>query len=264
MRKSLEFHKYHGAGNDFIIIDDRALDFPREIVAKLCHRSFGIGADGLILLQPATRGDYRMLYFNADGNEASMCGNGIRCLVDYIYRFVEAKDSYLIETEKQLIFAKWEEGKVSIEFPSSSFLKESYQGIELYLLDTGVPHALFFVEDLNFEFVAIAREIRAHFNANVNAAKILMPDKIAIRTYERGIEGETLACGSGAAAVAWVIASRFGKQEIEIIPSSRESLYFKIDRDSFLMTGPATFVFSGFMPVALNKDFSEKAEGYCG
>lgn len=234
------FYKYHGSGNDFIIIDDRSLTFSPTNVATLCHRSFGIGADGLLLLQPSECADFRMRYFNSDGGAASMCGNGLRCLIALIHTFIEAKDHYLIETEKELFNCTWDQGNVAVDFPIPMIKEHS----SLYLLDTGVPHAVFFTPHFDFDFLKKAKAIREEYNANVNAA-IVLGTKIALRTFERGVEGETLSCGTGAAAVAFVTAQLHQKKELEIVPLSGESLYFSLKESSFTLSGPATFVFSG-------------------
>ena len=246
----LIFKKYHGAGNDFILIDDRPMAFPckdADLIARLCHRQLGVGADGLLLIQPSEKSDVKMRIFNADGLEAKMCGNGVRCVAHFLGR-----KTVTIETLGQIIRAELAHHQVCVDM--GSYLWKNgleLRGTQVYLVDTGVPHAVVFVNDLEEkDFVKAAREIRflSHLQpegANVNFAKI-QDNKIYVRTYERGVEDETLSCGTGNAAVA-IAATKIHLLSNPIIcfPMSGEILKVEVCPDKVYVTGPATQVFEG-------------------
>jgi len=258
----LPFFKYHGAGNDFILIDDRESDFPTEDsgqIALLCNRRFGIGADGLILLQ---QGKFpTMRYFNSDGKESTFCGNGGRCFTawcrqlglfkgDTVFRFL-AKDGLhlgrVTKAEENLF-------EVAISMQDVEQL-ESHPGY--FVLQTGSPHAVKWInapatdEDLN-EAVQKIRfsETFKNEGINVNLAWQTSEGTIAMRTYERGVEAETLACGTGTVAVALVAA--WLKKLPALTPIQAKGGNLKVQftktRDRFTdikLIGPAQFVFEG-------------------
>lgn len=202
------FYKYQGTGNDFIIIDDRALTFPKKntLISRLCHRRFGIGADGLILIKNDAKSDFFMNYFNADGQESSFCGNGARCAVAFSKKMG-------IFSEKSTYF-KAADGAHhgSIEGNCVSLKMKDVLTIEDYpkhvFLDTGSPHHVLFTKDVNqIDVVQKGSAIRygaPYFDkgANVNFAEVIDNKSLRVRTYERGVENETLSCGTGATAVA--------------------------------------------------------------
>ena len=247
------FAKYHGAGNDFILIDDRKEAFPVDasaFIAKLCEHRLGVGADGLILLQPSERADFRMRIFNCDGKEAEMCGNGLRCLAHFIRKLGDKRPIFRIETRGQITTCSFEGENVSVDMGSYRWIESGIRigSYTVYAVHTGVPHAVVF-GDAGEDFVSIARAIRSHSRfqpegVNVNFATI-ENGKIRTRTYERGIEDETLACGTGAAAVAVVASKLHALHEITILPASEEELYIKLDQNKVTVTGPAVFVFEG-------------------
>jgi diaminopimelate epimerase len=203
---TLPFSKYHGAGNDFIIIDKRELDFSPspELVAKLCHRQFGIGADGLMLLESAKEVDFKMRYFNSDGNEATMCGNGGRCIAMF------AKEIGIINDKTVFVGI---DGEHIAEISGSTVRLKMIDVNEIsieddnYIINTGSLHLVQFVSevdhiDVNYQ----GRLIRNSYGKqpegiNANFANFTA-DGIKIRTYERGVEAETLACGTGAVATS--------------------------------------------------------------
>lgn len=243
------FAKYHGAGNDFILIDDRKLLFPinSTLIQKLCHRRLGIGADGLLLLQPSCR----MRVFNADGGEVEMCGNGIRCMAHFLYR-LEGKEKHAIEVGDKIFKCTVKDNWVEVEMGKFSWVeKNRVVGPHvLHTLNTGVPHAVLFVDEVKAVDVAKhGREIRKLFQPegiNVNFAELANDKKIHMRTYERGVEEETLACGTGAVAVAIAAKELFKlSSPITIIPPSSEELVIDIAEDEARMSGPVTFVFGG-------------------
>lgn len=238
----MKFAKYHGAGNDFILIDDRDLSFSADaqLIKKMCHRRFGIGADGVILLQPSSKADFRMRIFNNDGGEAAMCGNGIRCLIHFIRSLGLTQKQYWIETKERVVPCAIEGDTVSVDLGVFRWLSE-------HVIDTGVPHAVVFVESLErIDLEVKGRELRESLGSNVNFASKDPSGVIRMRTYERGVEGETLACGTGAAAVGVVARARFSVQNpVKILCASSEELLVEVGEESVRLIGTATFVFNG-------------------
>jgi diaminopimelate epimerase len=209
----MHFVKYEGAGNDFILIEleePSHLDFC-QIARSLCDRHTGIGADGILLVLPSRVANCRMRIWNSDGSEASMCGNGVRCVIDFLLAKQEELSEVSVETGRGvLVGRKWEEGiLVNMGAPvlSNAALQLS-EGI-CFVVNTGVPHAVLFVDDLAaVPIEERGRQIRFHSQfapegVNVNFAWITPEGNVSVRTYERGVEGETLACGTGAAAAAY-------------------------------------------------------------
>lgn len=253
----LQFYKYQGTGNDFIMIDNRRLFFPKtntNLIHKLCDRRFGIGADGLILLEPSDNEDFTMVYFNADGNEGSMCGNGGRCLVAF------AKQLKIIENETTfyavdgLHYATIKKGIISLKMIDVNEIEitDSYS-----FLNTGSPHHISFcdtVSDINVKEVGAEIRYGAPYfevGTNVNFAEQITENSFKVRTYERGVEDETLACGTGVTAVA-IAAHKTSKTtsnhiKIEVLGGNLEVSFDK-EGDNYknvFLTGPAQFVFEG-------------------
>jgi len=252
----IPFAKYHGAGNDFILVDDRVLKFPvadEAFIVHMCQHRLGIGADGLILLQPSELADFRMRIFNADGKEAEMCGNGLRCLVDFIRQDGFKLREVSIETQGRIVQCTWKGDKISVDLGSYEQYGKpvKIEPYTLHMVNTGVPHAVAFVETLEHpQFTAVASKIRSHpalgpEGANVNFAQFY-EGKIYTRTYERGVEDETLACGTGAAAVAIAAVQKYGlKNPVCIVPASQEELFVEVHSDRVHLLGQATLVFIG-------------------
>jgi diaminopimelate epimerase len=263
----LPFSKYSGSGNDFILIDNRNLVFPlrKPLIADLCQRQTGIGADGIILLENSARADFKMRIFNADGGEAEMCGNGARCLAKFIQQLGFTKSSYQIEAMKSVIYLHIENERISVSMPQPEnfkwFQKLTINDLELTLhsLNTGVPHAVIFVDELeNDQWMKLAPAIRSHpifetSGTNVNFASVTQEGHLHIRTYERGVEGETLACGTGAIASALTAERLFRwPSPIQVSPKSKETLNisFKVANGTptdVQLAGPATFIFEGWV-----------------
>jgi diaminopimelate epimerase len=255
---TLGFSKYHGTGNDFIIIDNRRLKLKLKTkqIASLCHRKFGIGADGLMLLQNKNGFDFEMVYFNSDGNESSFCGNGSRCIVAFAKElgvvtksettFVATDGAHTAKINKKIISMKMRDVK-NIEVDKNS-----------YLLNTGSPHYVDFlsgVKDANI--VEEGRKIRysnkfKKEGVNVNLVE-KQGNKIFVRTYERGVEDETLSCGTGVTASALASALRGVSTTTTYCkvatPGGELMVHFaKEKNNSFTdvwLEGPATFVFKG-------------------
>ncbi|HRU69202.1 MAG TPA: diaminopimelate epimerase [Bacteroidia bacterium] len=256
----LSFFKYHGTGNDFILIDDRMLHFPAEdhqLIRNLCHRRFGIGADGLILLQNHADFDFQMRYFNADGFESTMCGNGGRCTVAF------AAELGLLENEKTEFIAV--DGVHQAEISADRIrlrMSDVTRISELknyFLIDSGSPHLVIGVENLqDLNVVEEGRKLRynksiAENGVNVNFIHVVDNDSFKIRTYERGVEDETLSCGTGSVASAIAFSIMQGKTEAEQhfrvhAPGGLLEVSFIRMPERFVqvyLTGPAVRVFEG-------------------
>lgn len=268
----LNFYKMNGAGNDFIVIDNRALDtnLDTETIAALCDRHRGVGADGLLAVEPAEHGaDFKFRYYNADGGEAEMCGNGARCFGRFTAHLTdEVPEKVTFETIAGTLAAEMigDEVRIAMSDPKDLRLntptKVSGLDAELHFLNTGVPHVVAFVDDLDdLDVFTHGRAIRRHQDfspagTNANFAKVLAPNHIAIRTYERGVEDETLACGTGMVASALIHHLLTGAPSpIKVDVEGGDTLeigFEKIGETSFrnvTLTGPADFVFEGQVEV---------------
>lgn len=259
----------NGAGNDFVLMDNRAKSIALSAaqVTRLCDRRQGVGADGVMLLVPARTGnaDWAWDFYNSDGSAAEMCGNGARCFARYVQKLTGGSDKISFETKAGIIQARLHGEAVTVQLtaPRGLRLNESVAlksgPATLHSVDTGVPHAVMFVPDADQAMVqALGAEIRrhAHFaprGTNVNFAQLLGPNSIRVRTYERGVEGETLACGTGVTASALVAAAAHGfKSPVRVRVQSGEDLEVSFETQganyaNVCLTGPAEFTFEGRM-----------------
>jgi len=258
----VQFHKYQGTGNDFIIIDNRELEFPNgdsELISKLCNRNFGIGADGLILLENDNLSDFKMVYFNSDGNESSMCGNGGRCIAHFaqILKMINGKATFVAIDGIHHAVVAGNDVSLSMNDVNKIMFTKEYA-----FMNTGSPHYVLWCADLDaLNIIKEARKIRysnrfQDEGTNVNFLKF-ENDILEMRTYERGVEGETLSCGTGMVAAA-LFAFMAGK-----IPSKNECIinakggdakvkFKQIDTDSFIniwLEGSVKPVFIGEIDV---------------
>lgn len=216
--KTIQFTKMVGAGNDFLVVENagtgRSLS---PLAVKMCARQNGIGADGLLLLEPSKKADYKMRIINSDGSEAEMCGNGARCLAAYIVRHRgEKKKQFTIETLAGILLAeaKNEVARVRLSDPKDYrgkiCLDVNGRRLNVSYIDSGVPHTVIFVDGLKtIDVDSLGRTIRTHDEfkprgANVNFVERLSQNFIELRTFERGVEAETFACGTGAVASALI------------------------------------------------------------
>lgn len=205
--ENISFYKYQGTGNDFILFDNRSLSFPKndtKLIARLCDRKFGIGADGLMLLEDDDSSDFRMIYFNANGREGSMCGNGGRCIVDFAHYLgiIEEKTTFM--AVDGLHTAHWQEGSVELHMQDVAEIREKPQYV---YMDTGSPHHVQLIENIDaFDVHEEGKKLRyglyGESGSNINFVEQLGDTIFAVRTYERGVEAETLSCGTGVTAVA--------------------------------------------------------------
>ena len=262
----LRFTKMNGAGNDFVMIDNRAGDvrLSAEQIAKICDRHRGIGADGILLIEPATNSaDFRMRYYNSDGGEAEMCGNGARCFARFAERIAGVGKNLSFETPAGVIAAHLHGELVTLTMSEPTDLQLNvtlalgYETRNIHFINTGVPHVV--VPVVNIEEVEVPREgvaIRRHEmfapkGANVNFMERRGGNKIAIRTYERGVENETLACGTGVVASALIFGATEttdGPVGVLVRGGSELTVDFRRDGKRFTdvtLTGPAEFAFEG-------------------
>jgi diaminopimelate epimerase len=267
----LEFTKMNGAGNDFVLIDNRArkIKLSRDQVVRLCDRHRGVGADGVILLVPQVTGkaDWAWEFYNSDGSTGEMCGNGARCFSRFVQRLTGLTRGFSFETEAGVITASFQGDRVTVSLtpPKDLRLNERVAvstGTEtIHSLNTGVPHAVLFVPDADRAMVQqLGPEIRRHPHfgpkgTNVNFVQRLGPSHIRVRTFERGVEGETLACGTGVTAAALVSARLHGftsPVKVQVQGGEELKVSFREAHVEFAdvqLTGPAEFVFEGRMEI---------------
>ena len=254
----LSFYKYHGTGNDFIIMDNRNMKIKLNAgqIVHLCNRRFGIGADGLILLQNKKQYDFEMVYFNADGHKSSFCGNGSRCIVAF------AKRQGIIKKTETTFIATDGVHTAKINGRNVSMKMNDVKNIEIdkdhYLLNTGSPHYVKFISGVkNADMVSVGRNIRYSDRFKKEGVNVNLAEKngkgIYVRTYERGVEDETLSCGTGVTASA-LASSIHGVSTAEnhskILTRGGElTVRFHREKDNSFsdiwLEGPATFVFKG-------------------
>lgn len=264
----IPFVKMSGTGNDFILIDHRKPVITREAMpdfARLvCRRMFSVGADGLIFIENSDQADFKWLFFNADGSEAEMCGNGARCAARFAYMKGIAPAHMRFETVAGIIEANVSDINVSVLMtPPTNFRHDleldcDGRSVLLHSVDTGVPHAVVFVDDYDqVDICQLGRRIRYHqefmpAGTNVNFVMQQGSGVFKVRTYERGVENETLACGTGAVASA-LIAAVQGQTEspVEIVTSGGDRLSIIFDlhegpaATNVFLKGPAHVIYNG-------------------
>jgi diaminopimelate epimerase len=263
----VEFTKMNGAGNDFVLIDNRGetLKLSREQIVRLCHRQRGVGADGLFLLVPNKSGkaQWSWEFYNSDGSTADMCGNAARCFARFVARKTGATGQTTFETGAGVITAAFSGDQVTVNLTTPKDLRLDQWivvqsgKLQVHSVNTGVPHAVVFVPDADQAMVRqLGAEIRFHQHfapkgANVNFVQVLGPNSIRVRTYERGVEGETLACGTGVAASALISASVHGFiSPVQVQVQGGDSLQVSFtghatEFSDVKLTGPADFCFEG-------------------
>ena len=256
MQTPISFYKYQGTGNDFVMIDNRGRNFKNDtkLINRLCDRKFGVGADGLICLEDSDKADFKMVYFNADGNESTMCGNGGRCIVAFA-KYLGLIQDYCVFVAADGLHPAHIDDRYTVELKMNDV-----QDIETYqtdfILDTGSPHYVTFVEDLNsIDTATSGRYIRnskdfLENGINVNFAEV-KDDIIAMSTYERGVEDETLSCGTGVTAVALSASySNLVKGSVVEVKTKGGMLKVKFERtntgfENIYLIGPTMQVFKG-------------------
>ena len=266
-KKTIPFYKMSGSGNDFIIIDNRQPKFEEADLSRLivgaCRRKMSAGADGLILVENAQGVDFKWRFYNSDGSRAEMCGNGARCVSRFAFLEGIAGNTLSFQTDAGLISAVVSDKKVKIKMTDptdirdEAFLELTGSTIAYWSVNTGVPHAVIEVEDLEgMDVVTVGREIRHHSafapnGTNANFIQLEDDGTLSIRTYERGVEDETLACGTGNVAAALIASLKHGlPSPIKLLTRSKEylSIYFE-RKDSHLsavyLEGDARVIYKG-------------------
>ncbi|WP_291862584.1 diaminopimelate epimerase [Marinilabilia sp.] len=255
------FYKYQGTGNDFVLIDNRDLSFDGknvDLIASLCHRRFGVGADGLMLLEPSDNHSFTMRYYNSDGREATMCGNGGRCIAAFaVNRSVVKEEAYFSFDAVDGVHEAFVNGEiVSLKMVDVSGFEEKEDGL---FLDTGSPHFIRFVD--NPAQVNVFKEgkywrnhdLFAPGGTNVNFVGKPLNGEVTMRTFERGVEEETWSCGTGAVASAIATYIRDGKGTCfnMSVPGGKLTVSFDVKEtgrfENIWLKGPAKYVFEGIM-----------------
>jgi len=241
----MEFFKMAGSGNDFVVVDNRkkVINNRKAAALKLCDRKFGVGSDGLLLVEDSKKADFRMRFFNPDGSEAEMCGNGLRCIVRFVSEKVYRRKTFNVETKAGVLEGFVGEGStVRVQL---NVLGEASLGMKIPLgrktvtghyINTGVPHLVIFAADMEkVELEKIGPAVRYHDlfapgGTNVNWIQVADRGRVKIRTYERGVEAETLSCGTGSVAGA-IVSSLLGKtvSPVDMVARSGETLRVSFD-----------------------------------
>ncbi len=254
----IPFTKMHGAGNDFIVVDDRALTFPvddQTFIERVCARRTGVGCDGIILLQPSDSADLKMRFINPDGNEVGMCGNGARCFARLAFDLGAAPEKMAIETGAGIVRAEVLGDQIRLTLTDPSDWRMGLDvGLEqpVDFVNTGVEHAVVRVDDLDgLDLPKLGSGIRHHelfvpAGTNANFVKVEADGTLSLRTYERGVEAETLACGTGATAAA-LVAARQGWVQLPVAVHCAGGYDLTIDSGDggTTLSGGATTVFEG-------------------
>ena len=257
----ITFQKYEGAGNDFIMIDNRTNYFPKSnknLIKKLCNRRFGIGADGLILIENSKNYHFTMTYYNSDGSESTMCGNGGRCIVAFAKKLGIIKNEATFQAIDGLHNATIKNEIINLQMIDVTNIEEFKTHT---FLNTGSPHHVTFTDNVSTVNVKSLGEKISHSapyfkeGSNVNFVEQISEDTFKVRTYERGVEDETLACGTGVTAVA-LAARNLNKTtsnsvKLQVEGGNLEVSFIK-EGNTFknvILSGPATFVYEGIINV---------------
>jgi len=263
--KNIPFKKMHGSGNDFILIDNRQElikpDEAPELAKRLCRRGFGIGADGLILIEDSSKADFKWRFLNADGSLAEMCGNGGGCAARFAWLTGICGDRLTFETTAGIIKARVKNNSVKLQLTRPRDIKTGIsldldgKEMEVDFADTGVPHVVIFCQDVEgMDVRGLGKVIRNHpffqpAGTNVNFVQVLSHDQLKVRTYERGVEDETYACGTGASASALLAGLRgLVSSPVEVVTSGGERLLVHFDAtnlEEIYLEGNAVLVYSG-------------------
>ena len=251
---NLNFYKYQGTGNDFVMIDNRSKTFKKDnidLISKLCDRHFGIGADGVILIENDTKFDFKMIYYNADGSE-TFCGNGGRCAISFAKHLNIIEDSAHFSAVDGAHFATIENSIVSLKMIDVDDIEIRKNSVFVY---TGTQHHVELVENLNtYPVFENGKKIRNSYKApgsNVNFVEQVSTATFKVRTYEKGVENETLACGTGVTAVAIAMHKiKKTKSNLIYLPVEGGTLEVSFTEENGIyknvfLKGPATFVFKG-------------------
>jgi len=245
--------KYSANGNDFIIFYTFVKKERNALAKKLCHRQNGIGADGLIVLTPHEKYDFEWQFYNADGSNAAMCGNGSRVAAHYAYKQNLAPKNMHFLTGAGVIEAKVDANIVTSELTPPQIISQNIEEFKKrwWLIDTGVPHLVGLADTINTFNLKEAKELRYKFNANVNIA-VIKNGSLYVRTYERGVEDETLACGTGMAAcfLRANLENKIG-EKISVVPTSGEKLELAKKGNTLTLKGKVQHTFNAIVKIEI-------------
>ena len=247
----MNLSKYSASGNDFVIFSDEKKEDRTELAKVLCHRQDGVGADGLIVLVPHETLNFEWEFYNADGSRADMCGNGSRAAAHYALNHGKAKESMSFMTGAGVINAEVSENTpktamVMSELTPPEILEKNieFHGKSWWLINTGVPHLVCIQDNVNSFDIEEARALRQKYNANVNICCVV-GENLQVRTYERGVENETLACGTGMAACFYrAMLEKEVSDAIEVYPTSGDRLYLGINERTITFKGRVVNTFN--------------------
>lgn len=264
--KEVLFFKIQATGNDFIILDYNSVDntfFTEERIRHLCNRNFGIGADGLIALERTKKYPFRFHYYNADGSRADLCGNGCRAAICYALenKWINARDSFEFLADDGIHWARI----IKQGYAASILVSHAAEKINLdlfdlpqwitaaYSINTGVPHVILFCENIKDKKIfEIGKYLRFHKHfspqgTNVNFTEIIRKDSIYVRTYERGVEAETLSCGTGITGAAIIFKElQKLKSNLVKVETAGGKLQISFKKDKVLINGPSKISFKGY------------------
>jgi diaminopimelate epimerase len=261
MSQFLKFVKYSGNGNDFIILDHPEMPLGVELIKRLCDRQFGVGADGVLVLTSYETTDGRMQIFNADGGEAEMCGNGLRCLATYVdHKLEKKKTSYMIKTMNHLYNIQKTHSGMQIEMNEISDVNSKDLGwikdfVQVFYVNTGVPHLVLLSKDvkkIDLKKEAPFYRFNSHFKNGANVNFVEVSDELSqiayVRTFERGVEDETFSCGTGLTATGLALQHWFGWKG-EITLKTKGGNQIVTIGDQVFYSGDVSFCFQGEFPV---------------
>lgn len=242
----MKLYKYCASGNDFILMKAEKKSDRSLLAKELCDRYQGIGADGFIVIVPHEKYDFEWEFYNNDGSYAAMCGNGSRAAAHFAHHILgKAKHMYFL-TGAGVIEARVENDLVEVALGKVKYVKEpfEFQGKIFQECDTGVPHLVHFCDDINIFDKMLCEELRYRYNANVNYAQIVNHNTLKVRTYERGVEDETQACGTGMGACFYLayLHQRLNN-EVKVFPKSQEELHFRVLDANLYFKGRVKYCF---------------------
>ncbi|MDR1554497.1 MAG: diaminopimelate epimerase [Campylobacteraceae bacterium] len=255
----MHISKYSANGNDFVIFHTDIKKERSKLAEIICNRHEGVGADGLIVILPSKEYDFEWQFYNSDGSKASMCGNGSRACALYACTNKLAKKQMKFLTDAGVISAHVDKNMVEVELTTPKKLREPFEdmGFVWHHYDTGVPHLVTIVDNIDkFDF-AISSKMRYNYNSNVNFVTILENNELLVRTYERGVEDETLACGTGMAA-GFYTALNLKKVNYfaKVIPKSKDELFLRYENGKIFFKGEVRFIFKADLSRELSEVFN--------
>lgn len=242
----MKLYKYCASGNDFIIMNADKKENRSALAKKLCNRYEGVGADGFIVILPHEKYDFQWEFYNSDGSYAAMCGNGSRVVAHFAHFINKINSKMIFLTDAGVIKAYVQKDIVEVSLGKIKSVENSFEefGKIWQLCNTGVPHLVYFCEDLDEFDKSLCKKMRDKYNANINFAKIIDKNSLKVHTYERGVEDETFACGTGMGA-CFYLAFKDNKiqNQAKVIPKSGEELSFKFEDEELFFKGRVKYCF---------------------